>query len=373
MYFLERPKKKMFVLPKTYADFVANLAFFLIGLPIGLLCMTISALPILCWMSCGAAHCLWWSMHYGVLGPLHWCSRQLILTLCICLHPYAYFSHRTHNSAAAIHTHPRRDPDYSSQLWTEVQCSIGKEGFWYVYVRLMVMYSFLPAWRHAFCTNPVLFKYRFHLTNRSTHFAKPARVAGGERMVRFLWEYILDLTGWKYDKQMLCKTVRFAPSYFNNKSDFDLTDYNNVGIQLTRWCAFLVRLETLVKTRADLMKNIENKHYTLSIMQDSHPLRLSCKLGVMEQAGGSGGVQAGGGERVGILTVILPYDHIYHPLCCFMVEVNVQCTPDYQLEHPMLGLAHDGTNLTALWTAVDGIFENKVWPYVEAMSTHARL
>jgi len=357
------------VVPKTYADCVANLAFLMVGLPVGLLCMTVSALPIFFWMSFHG-RLLWWCMHYCLLPPLHLLSRQLILALCLCMHPYALFTNFAHNMSLVqqIRDANLKQPEYSAQLYTEVRCAVGKEGFWYVYVRLLVMYSFLPAWRHAFSTNPVLFRYRLHLTNQSsqTKLEKP------EYMVDFLWDYILDLKGWKYDKEEV-KNVRFVPSYFDNDVDHDFTDHNNVGIQLTRRSAFLVQVETLVKTRVELLKKINSGDYTVSIMQDRHPLRKTLPgipRTVQNTAKHMGLLTVNNTDnRVGLLTVALPYNHFYHPLCCLLVEVNLVCNQGYWIEHPMLGLAHNGANLTALWADVDRIFNKSVGPYVESMAT----
>jgi len=250
-------------------------------------------------------------------------------------------------------------------LSNDIRNGIKKQGFWYVAFRVILMYVILPPWRKAYGTNPFLFKFRMYLTNQDTAWA-PFDL---ETMCKvgfayiFNPSYILNASKNIEKTQERLQDLGFVPNYANDRNDRKFDDFNNVGLQVASLFSMIIFLESITKTADELYKNAVEEKTGRTIMHDSHPLYEELKRADIELEINT---PHDNYNRYPELKLVLPYDHNYHALCAVRVEANLvhKGGDQYGVEHPMLGITHDGVNMRGLWDGINGLFSDAVMPYV---------
>ena len=101
----------------------------------------------------------------------------------------------------------------------------------------------------------------------------------------------------------------------------------------------LIFLETLIKSAKVLYSQVSaggGQNVDASVMQENHVMYEKMRAANLTLRHG---VQFNNNHRFGGLSLVLPYDHFYHIVCCVRVECNVTNVGEgiFNVEHPMLG------------------------------------
>jgi hypothetical protein len=199
--------------------------------------------------------------------------------------------------------------------------AIKKLGFWYVYLRILGMYSILPAWRHTFSTNPYLFRYQLYLTNQETNSGQYDLDTMCKVAFAYIFEpgYILRASKSRARVKHELQQIGFVPNYSNDLEDVNMENFDNLGLQVGEYFSLLIFLETVAKTPAGLHHNVTSNKVSETVMHSDHPMYADMKaLGLEPQYH----VPCDSLDRFSLVELTLPYDHFYHLVCCVKVRTR---------------------------------------------------
>ena len=206
-------------------------------------------------------------------------------------------------------------------LEINIRNAIKKEGFWYIFFRVIGMYSILPAWRHAFSTNPYLFRYQLYLTNQDTKSAPFKLTLMCEVGFAYLFEptYIIQASRNHDEARESMQNIGFVPNYSNDVDDLSKVEFDNIGVQVVSMFTTLIFLETIAKTPNQLYQNAINNKKAETIMHASNPIYDKMKsVGLAPQIN----IPCDELDRFAMVELTLPYDHYYHAVCCIRVQLH---------------------------------------------------
>jgi hypothetical protein len=181
------------------------------------------------------------------------------------------------------------------------------------------MYSILPAWRHAFSTNPYLFRYQLYLTNQDTRSVPFKLDTMCKVGFAYLFEptYIVQASRNRDEAQEALQNIGFVPNYSNDIDDLSKVEFDNIGVQVVSMFTTLIFLETIAKTADQLYQNVIDNKKAESIMHASNPIYNKMNsVGLAPQIN----TPCDALDRYAIVELTLPYDHYYHIICCIKVR-----------------------------------------------------
>jgi hypothetical protein len=205
-------------------------------------------------------------------------------------------------------------------LEVNIRNAIKKEGFWYIFFRVMGMYTILPAWRHAFSTNPYLFRYQLYLTNQDTKSVPFDLTTMCKVGFAYLFEpsYIVRASRTHDEVQETLQNVGFVPNYANDVEDLSKVEFDNIGVQVVSMFTMLIFLETIAKTSDQLYQNVIDNKRSDTVMHASNPIYDRMKTaGLAPQIH----IPCDELDRFAEVELTLPYDHYYHVVCCIKVKI----------------------------------------------------
>ena len=249
------------------------------------------------------------------------------------------------------------------QLPYNIRTSIPKEGVFEIYYKILLLFSCVPIVRHIFITNPYLFRYKFYLTNQVT-----LPFENAQQMCNSIFEF--TNTGKKFlenekNNIMSMDNINFTANYYNNKND-RIDDKNNLGLQITKRTALFLHLETCYKSGQEMFDNFNKGNHVgiNTVMHPNHPWKEKIRNITTEKLIINPDTPESTIPRYKAIDLIVPYNSYYH-FITGLVEVNAQETKI--LEHPMLGLYHDGYLCKNSWKWINDLFNHRVGTYLNRM------
>ena len=333
--------------PRSYADFVANIAFIL-SAPFVAFAILFTSIPGFLWVFLSYRGCcdfvaniFWFFTHRIIAQPINFVEKIVIHFVCFLLHPIAFCWNYRNNTKiirfirenTKTKTKKYRGifllylqiivalilvPYASTGLEGDLRNAIKKEGFWYIYIRVLGMYSILPAWRHTFCTNPYLFRYQLYLTNQDTNSESFNLDVMCKVAFAYMFEpsYILGASRSKSEARTKLKQIGFVPNYADDLEEMGKAQYDDLGLQVADYYSLLIFLDTLAKTPSQLCQSIAENKSIGTVMHADAPIYSDMRASAIEP---QIHVPYNNFERFGLAELTLPYDHYYHIVCCIKV------------------------------------------------------
>lgn len=245
----------------------------------------------------------------------------------------------------------------TTELVTNINNAINKEGIFEVYLKLCGMYSYVSPYKHTFFTNPFLYDYSLYMTSHQTDSFIDIK-----KMCELGFSFIGDGYYIKTQEKTSIDDIGFTPNYYNEPID-RLMNYDNIGLQVGSLSTGMILLETICKNPEELIYKIKNKKYNVSIRNFEHDIHREILQNHFDI---EYHVYPDIDNHIKVVDLIAPYDWDYHVITGF-VEAGVMCLTNpanYVLEHPMICLYHDGYIMTKFYDDLNELFNIKVMKYM---------
>ena len=207
--------------------------------------------------------------------------------------------------------------------------AIMKNGSFSVWLRVVVMFSVLPAIRYILSYNPFLFQLSLVFTNQKTaDIPDEERTEANFQML----EMIFHTYAKRVRENKRLDAVNFNPNYTETNTDDG--KFNDIGLQYMYYFTSYIQME-LPKFR----KELERFEYVSPIVSDG----VKCKL---------------------LDRLWIPYSNPFHALNAY---VEVILTENGSLQHPMMGVFSNSVYSHYSWARVDKLFNINVMAYISEL------
>ena len=207
--------------------------------------------------------------------------------------------------------------------------AIAKNGFFSVWLRIVIMFSVLPAIRYILSYNPFLFQYTVIFTNQKTADIPPEeRTDGNFQML----DMIFHTYAGRVKETKRLDAVQFNPNYTETTTDDG--KFNDIGLQYMYFFTSYIQME-LPKFK----KEAARFEYISPIVSDG----VKCKL---------------------LDRLWTPYCNHFHALNSY---IEVILTENGSLQHPMIGVYSNSVFSNFLWAHVDTLFNINVKAYISEL------
>jgi len=343
----------------NYTDFISFICI-ICSIPLIILKFILLFIPTLFLVSLSIYNCnnlstCFFITSYGLSFIINKIEKYLILFISILFYPIGLINYYNNYPIISFFRNNITSSNIKYyQMHRNIINACEKEGFCEVFIKILVMWSFLPTYRHAFLNNPILFEYKMHLTNQQT---QPYSIYNITEICSILFSYINKINLNIHDHTI--DNIGFTPNYSINIYD-KVLNYDNLGLQVCGIYTTIIHLEYIYKKVIDLFYAITNNKYSKSIMYRSHPIynyiyaikNIKCDFIPFETNITS---------RINVVDLLVDYDDMYHVISG-KVEVNI--ANGNIIEHPMLCLTHDGYVMQYVWNHIDYLFNNKVMVFL---------
>jgi len=242
-------------------------------------------------------------------------------------------------------------------MMKNISDSFVRNGRYYLPVRIAAMLSFQPYIKALLSDNPVLFEYKMHITNQ---FTDSLSKFDTDIIAKTFFSFMLDPEYCSNVKNMY--NINFTPNYYNDENDKNYSDYNNVGMQVTRFFTNIIFLETLYKSPDDFAKGIRDEVIHISLMNKENPIYENIRDNNLKFSSDS--MDLDNDLRCCLVTLRLPYTHLNHIVSCISVEATYNLTKQ-RYEHPMIGIKTNAIYSEYTWKIIDKLFNDRVAGYLE--------